>query len=96
MRHSFMVWPTRSCVSDSSVQPNKVDCKQILNQSTMEEMALEGTDIVRLVTSLAMETTEMGLPAHIPCRLVQPLTAPGIHKVEDLLTKDFKQVISRH
>jgi hypothetical protein len=26
---------------------------------------------------------------------VQPLTALGIHKVEDLLTKDYKQVISR-
>jgi hypothetical protein len=68
---------------------------QILNQSTMEEMALDGTDIVRLVTSLAMETTEMGLPAHVPCRLVQPLSALEIHKVEDLLTKDYKHVISK-
>ena len=68
---------------------------RILNQSTMEEMALDGTDIVRLVTSLALATTELGLPAFIPCRLVQPLTALGMHKVEDLLTKDYKQVISR-
>jgi hypothetical protein len=67
---------------------------QILNQSSMEEMALEGTDIVRLVTSLASATTELGLPAHIPCRLVQPLTALGILKVEDLLTKDYTHVIS--
>jgi hypothetical protein len=58
----------------------------------MEEMTLEGTDMVRLlVTSLALETTEPGLPAHITCRLVQPLAALGIHKVEDLLTKVDKQ-----
>jgi hypothetical protein len=67
---------------------------QIVNQSTLEGLSLEGTDIVRLVTTLGSGATEMGLPAHIPCRLVQPLTALGMHKVEDLLTKDRKRVIS--
>jgi Reverse transcriptase (RNA-dependent DNA polymerase) len=67
---------------------------QIVNQSTLEELSLEGTDIVRLVTSLGKGATEMGLPAHIPCRLVQPLTALGMHKVEDILTKNRRMVIS--
>jgi hypothetical protein len=69
---------------------------QIVNQSTLEELSLEGTDIVRLITALgnAGAVADMGLPAHIPCRLVQPLTALGMHKVEDILTKDKKKVIT--
>jgi hypothetical protein len=65
----------------------------ILNQSTMEEMALEGTDIVRLVSSLAMETTEMGLPAHIPCRLVQ---GPSLLWAGDQVTRQNRLSPQRH
>ena len=68
---------------------------RIANQATMQEMALDGTDVVRLVTGLAAQAdTVMGLPPHVPCRLVQPLTALGVHRAEDLLTRDYTRVLS--
>jgi len=67
---------------------------RLINQELMQEYCLDGNQLTSILNAVNEDMTGLGLPPHIPLKVVQPLLALGVQCIDDITSRDGKYIIS--